>query len=179
VGVSIKNIGAYLKSSLNGGGGGGKPTANGAENLKSFQSLNIKPSPQTYKVNAPPPSSSTSIVSSHGQPASSNGHLISPDLITARSSHRQANLVHRHSNPVTTATHYSVMQASNVMSGGGGGSLSIHNQSATFKNRLHQALTTAAVSVAASTQPAVASSPDSSAATAASAAALPRIKINT
>lgn len=69
--MSIKNIGTYLKSSLN---------KNGSENLKSFNSLSIKPT-QAYKLSSPM------------NTASPNGG----ELIRTR----QSNLVHRHSNPVS------------------------------------------------------------------------------
>jgi hypothetical protein len=74
VGVSIKNIGNYLKSSIS--------RAN-PENLKSFNSLNIKTNPKT--------NSST---------ATSNGNGILTDSNKVRNS---ANLQHRHSNPTGTS----------------------------------------------------------------------------
>lgn len=67
--MSIKSIGTYLKSSLSKGG---------AENLKSFNSLNIKPGTPTatYKISSSP-------------------SPVGPE--PSRS--RQSTLVHRHSNP--------------------------------------------------------------------------------
>lgn len=72
--MSGKNIGTYLKSSLS--------KAGGAENLKSFNSLNIKPSAHAaYKISQSP-------TQTGGGGSESNSRS------------RQSTLVHRHSNPV-------------------------------------------------------------------------------
>lgn len=76
VGMSGKNIGTYLKSSLS--------KAGGAENLKSFNSLNIKPSAHAaYKISQSP--TQTTQTTGGGE---------------SNSRSRQTTLVHRHSNPV-------------------------------------------------------------------------------
>lgn len=80
--MSAKSMGTYLKSSLSKGG---------AENLKSFNSLNIKPSMQAaYKQlssNSPSPSNHTNGTNGNESHGSRGRHSSTTTL------------VHRHSNP--------------------------------------------------------------------------------
>ena len=78
MGVSIKNLGNYLKSSI---------TRNSADALKTFNSLNIKPT-SNYKLNQTNSSANSTQIN--------ETTMNSQTAVKARQS---ASLTHRHSNP--------------------------------------------------------------------------------
>lgn len=88
MGVSIKNIGTYMKSAMT-------TSTNPESTLKSFNSLNIKPS-SGYKSNFSSPVSTTTATGT----ANANANNQTTD--SASKPRQASNLVHRHSNPISS-----------------------------------------------------------------------------
>lgn len=104
VGVSIKNIGTYLKSSL------GRSISGSTEgNLKNFNNLNLKQSSQNYKINTSP----SSQVAMH-----QNGNNADRRHSTT--------LIHRHSNPAGSLTNLSSSIAASNTNGTAAATLRRH-----------------------------------------------------
>jgi hypothetical protein len=124
VGMNLKNIGTYLKSSLvKNLAGGTSGTRHGADNpSETIKSINLKTSA----------SSASSYTGSHRHSASSNNNNNNANIIIDSNHHhnsggnshynnnrqqaaprQSANLTHRHSNPLSSYTNTNVLGSSN------------------------------------------------------------------
>ncbi len=107
VGVSIKNIGNYLKSSIT-------RTSNAETNLKSFNSLNIKTksSTTTTASNGNNSGSSAAGNTTNGMSTSNSNGVLTESTKVKNS----ANLQHRHSNPTGGTVHLTSTNVSSAKS---------------------------------------------------------------